>query len=57
MERAMLSVVPMKPKTDKCSRLQVVARYIKNGTVLYPRSGCEQLLGRIFNLGVESHDT
>jgi phage terminase large subunit-like protein len=56
MERAMLPVVPMKPTTDKRSRLQVVAPYIKNGSVLFPRSGCEQLLGQIFNLGVESHD-
>jgi phage terminase large subunit-like protein len=56
MERAMLPVIPMKPTTDKRSRLQVVAPYIKNGTVLFPRSGCEQLLGQIFNLGVESHD-
>jgi phage terminase large subunit-like protein len=56
MERAMLPVVAMKPTTDKRSRLQVVAPYIKNGTVLFPRSGCEQLLGQIFNLGVESHD-
>ena len=56
MERSMLPVVAMRPTTDKRSRLQVVAPYIKNGTVLFPRSGCEQLLGQIFNLGVESHD-
>jgi predicted phage terminase large subunit-like protein len=56
MERAMLPVIPMKPTTDKRSRLQVVATYIKNGTVLFPRVGCEQLLGQIFNLGVDSHD-
>jgi predicted phage terminase large subunit-like protein len=56
MERSLLPVVPMKPTTDKRSRLQVVAPYIKNGTVLFPRSGCEQLLGQIFNLGVEAHD-
>jgi len=56
MERLMLPVVPMKPQGDKRARLQVVAPYIKNGTVLFPRSGCEQLLGQIFNLGVESHD-
>jgi len=46
----------MHPTTDKRSRLQVVAPYIKNGTVLFPRTGCEQLLGQIFNLGVDSHD-
>jgi phage terminase large subunit-like protein len=56
MERMMLPVVPIRPTTDKRSRLQVVAPYIKNGTVLFPRTGCEQLLGQIFNLGVESHD-
>ena len=47
---------PMKPTTDKRSRLQTVAPLIKNGTVLFPRTGCEELLGQIFNLGVESHD-
>jgi phage terminase large subunit-like protein len=56
MERALLPVVPMRPIHDKRSRLQVVAPYIKNGTVLFPRNGCEQLLGQMFNLGVESHD-
>jgi predicted phage terminase large subunit-like protein len=56
MERLMIPVVPMKPQGDKRARLQVVAPYIKNGTVLFPRSGCEELLGQIFNLGVESHD-
>jgi hypothetical protein len=33
-----------------------MAPYIKNGTVLFPRSGCEELLGQMLNLGVESHD-
>ena len=56
MERLMIPVVAMKPQGDKRARLQVVAPYIKNGTVLFPRSGCEELLGQIFNLGVESHD-
>jgi phage terminase large subunit-like protein len=56
MERMMLPVVPIRPKTDKRSRLQVIAPYIKNGTVLFPRTGCEQSLGQIFNLGVESHN-
>jgi hypothetical protein len=48
--------VQLKPVHDKRSRLQVVARYIQNGTVLFPRSGCEKLLDQVFNLGVESHD-
>jgi hypothetical protein len=44
------------PRLTCAAGLQVVAPYIKNGTVLFPRSGCEQLLGQMFNLGVESHD-
>ena len=56
MERALLPVVPIKAIKDKRSRLQVVALHIRNGTVLFPRTGCVQLLGQMFNLGVESHD-
>ena len=56
MERNMLPVVPMRPTADKRSRLQVVAIYIKNGSVLFPRTGCEELLGQVFNLGVETND-
>jgi predicted phage terminase large subunit-like protein len=56
MERALLPVVPMKPQGDKRARLQVVAPYIENGMVLFPRPGCEELLGQMVNLGFESHD-
>lgn len=56
MTRAMLPVTPMRPIHDKRSRFQVVAPLIKNGTVLFPRTGCEQLLAQMFNFGVESHD-
>jgi len=38
------------------SRFQVVAPYIKNGTVVFPRSGCEQLFAQMFNFGVEAHN-
>jgi hypothetical protein len=56
MERALIAGRADEAPTDKRSRLQGVAPHIKNGTVLFPRTGCEQLLGQIFNLGVESHD-
>ena len=46
----------MKPTADKRSRLQVIAPYIKNGTGLFPRSDCDEVLGHLFNLGVESND-
>jgi predicted phage terminase large subunit-like protein len=56
MERAMLPVIGIRHTTDKRSRFQVVAPYIKNGTVLFPRSGCEQLLSQMFGFGVEKND-
>jgi phage terminase large subunit-like protein len=46
----------MRPVTDKHSRMQTVAPIIKNGTVLFPRTECKELLGQIFNLGFESRD-
>jgi phage terminase large subunit-like protein len=45
----------MKPLGDKRARLQVVAPCITNGTLLFPRTGCEQLLSQMLNLGVEPH--
>ena len=42
--------------TGKCARLRVAARYIKIGVVKFPRTGCEQLLGQLLGLGVETHD-
>jgi hypothetical protein len=45
-------VQAMHPIKDKRARLRVAARYIKNGTVKFPRSGCEQLLNQLF--GFES---
>jgi len=56
LERAMLPVVPMKPQGDKRARLLVAASYIKSGTVLSPRSGCEQLLAQLLGFGAESHN-
>jgi len=56
MERMLLPVQAMKPTSDKRSRLQVVAQYIKNGTVVFPRTGCDELIGQMLNLGTESHD-
>jgi predicted phage terminase large subunit-like protein len=54
--RALLPVKPMQPKGDKWARLQVIAQYIRNGTVLFPRTGCEELLQEVFGLGTEAHD-
>lgn len=56
MERRAFSVKAMHPIKDKRSRLRVAVRYIKNGTVRFPRKGCEELLNQLFGFGAEKHD-
>ena len=56
MEKQGLSVDPVTPINDKRARLQTIAPLIKNGTVLFPNQGCEDLLSEILNFGVEAHD-
>jgi hypothetical protein len=51
-----VSVQAMHPIKDKRARLRVAARYIKNGTVKFPRHGCEQLLTQLLGFGAEKHD-
>jgi predicted phage terminase large subunit-like protein len=55
-ERVLLPVMPMKAGVDKRSRLKVAATYIQNGTVIFPRTGCEDLLIELLGFGVEAHD-
>jgi predicted phage terminase large subunit-like protein len=56
MDRRGFAVTPMHPIKDKRARLRVAARYIKNGTVKFPRKGCEQLLSQLLGFGSEKHD-
>ncbi len=56
MERSLIPVVPMKRTTDKHAMLLSIAPYIQNGTVVFPRTGCEDLILQILGWGVESHD-
>ncbi len=41
---------------DKRSRLVLTAHLIKTGKVLFPRTGCEDLINQIVHFGVEKHD-
>lgn len=41
---------------DKRTRLAFTSEFIKNATVLFPRSGCKELIMQIVGLGVEKHD-
>ncbi len=57
MERAFIPVHPMKPGgRDKRARLRSVAMYIQNGTILFPKTGCEDLIIQMTHFGVETHD-
>lgn len=41
---------------DKRTRLALTANLIKTGRILFPKTGCEELLAQIVNFGVEKHD-
>lgn len=41
---------------DKRSRLSLVSHLIKNGVILFPKTGCEALINQIVGFGVEKHD-
>lgn len=56
LERRAFSVQAMHPIKDKRARLRVAARYIKNGTVKFPRTGCEALINQLLGFGAEKHD-
>lgn len=59
IEEALRNGIPalaMKAGTDKRARLRAAATFIQNGTVLFPRKGCEDLLAQLTGFGVEDHD-
>lgn len=41
---------------DKHARLAMVSNLIKDGTILFPTEGAEQLVSQIVNFGTEKHD-
>lgn len=51
-----LSVFAMRPINDKRARLESVAPFVKDGTVLFCEVGCEELIEQIVNFGSEEHD-
>ncbi len=55
-QRAGIPAKPMRAGLDKRSRLRLAATFIQNGTVLFPRKGCEDLMTQLLGFGVEDHD-
>jgi len=56
MQKAGLPVTGIKVSTDKRARLMTVASYVQNGTVEFPKEGCEDLILQLTGFGVEAHD-
>ncbi len=43
-------------KSDKTARLRLATPFIKNGQVLFPEKGCEELIMQLIGFGKEKHD-
>lgn len=56
MVRNGINATPMRAGSDKRARLRTIAPYIQNGVVVFPETGCEDLLAQILGFGVEEHD-
>jgi len=56
-EEGIYDVKTVRPgRSDKRSRLMLTSNLIKEGRVLFPRTGAEQLIEQIVHFGVEKHD-
>jgi len=49
-------VVGVPATTDKITRLQLTTAPIKSGQILFPRTGCEELIEQLVGFGKEKHD-
>ena len=56
MIKAGLPAEGIKVTTDKRARLMTIATYIQNGTILFPKKGCEDLILQLVNFGIEQYD-
>lgn len=55
-QRRMLAVKGITPGGDKRARLRTAGTFIQNGTVVFPRRGCEDLIAQLLGFGIEDHD-
>lgn len=49
-------VEPVKVLSDKRTRLTLTGNLVREGKILFPKAGCEELLAQILGFGVERHD-
>lgn len=55
-QRRFLPVTPMRAGNDKRARLRSIASFVQDGTVVFPREGCEELIAQLLGFGIEEHD-
>lgn len=51
-----INVTGFSPRDDKRTRLTLIADKIANGTILFPRQGCEELISQLIGFETETHD-
>jgi len=56
MQRRGLHTDGVRPIGDKRARLEAVAGYIRDGTVVFPEEGAEDLIIQLIHFGTEEHD-
>jgi predicted phage terminase large subunit-like protein len=56
MRKNGLSVVPMQAVGDKKARIASACFYVKNGRVLFPKEGAENVIQNLIGFGIEDHD-
>lgn len=56
MEKNGIACVRMPSTADKKSRISSACFYIKNGRVLFPRTGAENVINNLIGFGIEDHD-
>lgn len=56
LDRKNIEAEAVVPRGDKRSRLALTTQLIKDGTILFPKEGCENLINQLVGFGVEKHD-
>lgn len=56
MRKNGLAVVPMQAVGDKRARIASACFYVKNGRVLFPQKGAENVISNLIGFGIEDHD-
>lgn len=56
MEKNGITCVRMPSTSDKKSRISSACFYIKNGRVLFPKTGAENVINNLVGFGIEDHD-